>query len=540
MALAKSLAHKRSQRRQQCRTRFRKIRHFPPRQNNSINRRQTLGRVIASSPVAPAPAPQGSVGEPPVPANMPKIVHPSARQVYSDASGNPRAFGPGSTKLGSLMTVSAFCGKAARQDLGKRTVGEGFQAARAIPMQNEQLAQEKMQTQMGQQQMEQANTPVSTPMGVMPMWKAKQVLAAQQANAELANKQADTKLKGAQADKAEQDKAAPNDKVLHAYVGADGKQHLVMQKPDNSTYDAKMGDVNQKDATGIDAAALEAMRVQNGGNPPTLQQILGYKKAGAQATHIVNQAQQVPADDMNTIVQGLVDGTLDVKGVFSRLAAPQRIQAIAAAKRIDPNFSMATFPTRQQANNYFLNGKGADQIQSFNTFLGHAKDLSDIVDQYRMPGGDVSPLINKPLNWIRKNAGSTDYSTLMAGLQPVRDEFMTFLQNNHAMTDMDRKAGDVILSENATPAQIQAAIKQISHTAAIRLGENNNRYRRVFGKDYPDMLPADNEKYLRDIGALDTVFKDKVRGAGSPQAPTASAPSADGGWKVVNGIRVKQ
>jgi hypothetical protein len=269
-----------------------------------------------------------------------------------------------------------------------------------------------------------------------------------------------------------------------------------------------------EEKTNPDAIWYRAYKGEHNGEEPGTQELMQYLHSKAQNTHITVRTNQtgVDGDDKEMLVQGLLNGSIDVAGL-GRMNGPLRSQVLAEAMRRDPGFTMANYPTRRAAYNYFYNGKGADQVQSFNTFLGHAKDLSDVVNQYRMPGGNINPLINKPLNWIRnKMGGSTDYSRLMAAIQPVRDEFMTFLQNNHAMTDADRQAGDTILSDSATPAQLQAAIKQISHTAAIRLGENNNRYRRVFGQDIPDLLPSDNEQYLRDVGAYDQVFKDKVAG----------------------------
>jgi hypothetical protein len=371
--------------------------------------------------------------------------------------------------------------------------------------------------------------PVDTPYGKMPMWKAKQMADFQKTQAEAET--AGFKPVGSGG----------------LYDARTGKTMAPIQtktpSPEQQVYDAriKQGDTPEqalehvkaigkedKEPTNSFQAYRAAFKAKNQ-RDMTPEEIDAYDKRHAQNIHINTGQNDVPPDDFETLVQGLVKGSIDPKSAFGRGGTQLRARAIAEATRRDPKFSMADYPLRQQAYQYFFGGgKGADQIQSANTLIQHSKDLSDVVNDYRATG---SPLLNKPLNWIRKNYGDATYSRYVTALQPVRDEFMTYLQNNHALTNEDRKAGDLILSDDATPAQQQEAIKQLSHTAAIRLGENNNRYRRVFGEDYPEILPPDSEKFLRDVGAYDSVFKNKVKGrssaapSGSPKTPP---PSKDG------------
>jgi hypothetical protein len=235
----------------------------------------------------------------------------------------------------------------------------------------------------------------------------------------------------------------------------------------------------------------------------------------------------VPADDINIAAQGLVDGTLGVQAL-GRMAQGQKLAVITAAKKLDPSFDMTTFPARQKVATDFAAGKEADQIQSFNTFLAHARDLSDAVNDFR---NTRSPLINKPLNWLRRNAGDPAVSSYLAKIEPVATEFMTFLQANHALTESDKSTAAKILDANASPAQMQSVIKSFAHTAALRLREINKRYVNTMHRDYPGLLDPENAQFLVDTDAASALMgkggvgaKLQLRGTGATPQPQSNDP----------------
>jgi hypothetical protein len=57
-----------------------------------------------------------------------------------------------------------------------------------------------------------------------------------------------------------------------------------------------------------------------------------------------------------------------------------------------------------------------------------------------------------------------------------------------------------ILNENASPAQMQAVIKSMVHTAGIRLNALNSRYKNTMHKDYPGLLEPENQGVLDQFG----------------------------------------
>ena len=50
----------------------------------------------------------------------------------------------------------------------------------------------------------------------------------------------------------------------------------------------------------------------------------------------------------------------------------------------------------------------------------------------------------------------------------------------------DRKAAETIISDSSTPAQIQAALKQLTHTVSARYNESENRFQNTMKHGFRD------------------------------------------------------
>jgi hypothetical protein len=227
-------------------------------------------------------------------------------------------------------------------------------------------------------------------------------------------------------------------------------------------------------------------------------------------------------NDINTLAAGMVDGTLGGT-ILSRLPGNVKLAAISAAKKLDPNFDMTNFGNRQRVANDFGSGKSADQIQSFNTFLAHAADLSGAVNDFRLT---KSPLINKPMIWLKRNSGDPAVASYLAKTEPVRAEFETFLQNNHALTESDKASAAKVLDDNSSPAQMQATIKSMTHTAALRLREVNKRYQNTMHTGYPGLVDPNNAQFLQDSGAMGALGNGGASGNGATSGMAVSLTAA--------------
>lgn len=180
------------------------------------------------------------------------------------------------------------------------------------------------------------------------------------------------------------------------------------------------------------------------------------------------------------------------------LAENERGNAETPGRYLSPDYAPEAIMQRTVAKD-LAGGKMKDQIVSFNTLLYHIGDASEGIDEIR---NTKSPLINKPMNWLKANAlGDPNVSNLVQRMEPVKKEFESFLLNNRALYAEDRAAVDKILNENQSPAQMQEAMKQFAHTAALRLGTQNDAYRRSSrGKDIPDLVNPQVQMLLDKYG----------------------------------------
>jgi hypothetical protein len=211
----------------------------------------------------------------------------------------------------------------------------------------------------------------------------------------------------------------------------------------------------------------------------------------------------------------------------------QRLLIFNRAKQINPDFSTAEVDRKAKMLDSFQNGKDGQNLQSFGTFLEHAGEASRVANEFRTTS---IPLVNTPLNKIRDKFGDATYTRMAAALEPVRKEFEGFLLGGRALYGDDRKAAETILSESASPAQIQAALKQMGHTVKARYNEVGNRFKNGMGAKLEDVIgPLSNEAMqgAKDIG-IDMGGKKMIR-ARDPRGVLHEAPEGTAlpqGWKA--------
>jgi hypothetical protein len=227
-----------------------------------------------------------------------------------------------------------------------------------------------------------------------------------------------------------------------------------------------------------------------------------------------------PTDEMsdNEIVKGMLDGSIDITKTAS-IRGNARAAYIAAAKKVDPSFNMQDYNKKLKTAMAFSgDGKQAQQIQSFNTFLGHALDYSQSVNALR---NSNMPLINKPVNWLKANAaGNPVVSQMAIQAEAVKTEFQNFLNNNHALLSQDKEQGLKMLDNDMSPAQQQAAMKQFVTTAAVRMSAVNHTYYTQFGKDAPNMLDEDGKASLQHFGVPESMVYHHPTGVPSTTVPS--------------------
>jgi hypothetical protein len=238
----------------------------------------------------------------------------------------------------------------------------------------------------------------------------------------------------------------------------------------------------------------------------------------------VNAQRAIENGDLGTAAQNIVAGNVAQIKDLASFRGDQKARlynmitdAATKAGKDPKDYSPAKLEAKAKVLNDFADGKAADNIMAFNTFLQHGAEALDATAGMRAQAG--SPLINKSLNWLRKNAANdTNFSAFQAALVPVRKEYMNFLNNNRAEHEADLKVMDKVLSDDATPAQIEASLKQLGESADARLRELGRKYSNTMGEEYPNLIAPEGQAALKKMGVQSSLTS-------SPQAGRASAPN---------------
>lgn len=279
---------------------------------------------------------------------------------------------------------------------------------------------------------------------------------------------------------------------------------------------AKKGDFTRIDKALSATETAEATKTQR----DTLNEMKKQTLALAGQKHDASQ------EAIEAAAKALAGGDLTRLKDIASMRGDQRLLIFNRAKELNPKFSPNTTDRMIKMIDEYTTGKVGDQLQSFGTFLEHAGAAKDAADSIY---NSSVPAFNKPLNWWKEHlSGDANYQQFVTALEPVRKEFEGFLLGGRALYGDDRKNAEIILSENSSPAQINAALKQMGHTVQARYNELDHRFQNTIHKPISEVVgPISNEaKQGADkIGA-------KIGGV-EAGAPVAEAPKPPEGKSTV-------
>jgi hypothetical protein len=172
-------------------------------------------------------------------------------------------------------------------------------------------------------------------------------------------------------------------------------------------------------------------------------------------------------------------------------------------------------------------GKTRDQLTSYDAFLQHTGQLSDAIGELKNTN---FPFLNKSINWLRSNSGDPRVKTFLAKLDPVQKEFESFLLNNRALYEEDRKAAENIIDVNASPAQMLAVLPSLAHTGTARLQALNSSFKRATGEDIPNLISPQSQQVLNKLRVAGPEIGEQQ--AGTVQRGTAAGAGATGTVQV--------
>jgi hypothetical protein len=185
------------------------------------------------------------------------------------------------------------------------------------------------------------------------------------------------------------------------------------------------------------------------------------------------------------------DQSLDVFPTSLRKGAPglNKATALSVIKQLNPNWSEQQYKLTSAAYKDITQGKDGAAIQMYNNVLGHADEAyKTILDANR----NAPKLWNTALNALEKNFGGETATKIQTALLPVKGEISLLLAGGYKPGQEEQNAFDQVLSPSSTPGQINAALKIIGAVGAVRLGNINDRYKSIAGKNIPGILTQDS------------------------------------------------
>ncbi len=201
-------------------------------------------------------------------------------------------------------------------------------------------------------------------------------------------------------------------------------------------------------------------------------------------------AQQADTDKaLEAVAQSLAKGDLSAIRDVTSFRGADRMKLYARAKEINPKFTTSELQRKINMEQSFTVGKDSVGIQSFDTFLQHAGEVTETLKGLELTD---SRLLNKSLNWWRRNMkGTPELARLETSLEPVGKEFESFLLNQRALYGDDRKQVAMLLNADQPLKVTMATLNQMGKTAKDRYSAMNQRYKRLMGQDIEN--PFSNE-----------------------------------------------
>jgi hypothetical protein len=220
----------------------------------------------------------------------------------------------------------------------------------------------------------------------------------------------------------------------------------------------------------------------------------------------LQDTRDVQDSDINKAARTMVDDPYNIASIraIASMKGDERLRLFNAttdyAKSQGKTFDQSAADRKAKMLDSYENGKQADNIQSYQTFVKHAGDLYSTVQSLDRPEG-TPKWIDKPLTWLEQNASSDPaIGAYLAKFEPVRDEILTFLKNNHAALQMDAESMNKVLDPSQSPAYIKSVVKSLAQTGQYRLDSINSRFKHEFKKDFDGLYDDESRDALKTIG----------------------------------------
>jgi hypothetical protein len=200
--------------------------------------------------------------------------------------------------------------------------------------------------------------------------------------------------------------------------------------------------------------------------------------------------------------EGSLTTLKDIGGMAGGLRLRILTQAKKDAEAAGEKFDVGLINERVKYIGQYENPSGGayKNRTAINNMIQHGADLVDINNEYRRTNVQV---LNTPINAIRKQFGDATLVRYNNVLDVLKGEAKIFFAGGYAPTENQEKMWNNIISNNATPAQVEAFAKEITNLGFRRASTFDSEYKKVMGHGDPDMIIPEAREAAQKLAGND-------------------------------------
>lgn len=283
--------------------------------------------------------------------------------------------------------------------------------------------------------------------------------------------------------------------------------------------------------------------------PPSMQQL--FDQIGQMRSQGATQEQilQVVPNSIRSGVAAMLNGQSIPSNLSARGAA--RDLTLRIAHEVDPSFDESLIPARVALQkSYQGGGKNYQETLALNTVGGHLLTLKDAAEGLGNTGF-------KPWNTIKNMAtdwtvGNPELVKFRNALVTTQNELAKAYHGGH-VSDSAFNAFNNAINEAQTPAELKAAVGQLSNLLQSKITANESGYKSgMNGLPLPAQYRAINDEARHSFDAINKWVQGGQAASGNvapgqQQAPQDAhaaaplpAPDAQGWIALPNGIKIRE
>lgn len=238
--------------------------------------------------------------------------------------------------------------------------------------------------------------------------------------------------------------------------------------------------------------------------------------------NLVFLAKSIASDRWQDMVNPVRVLSVRADGGWARTTAIRMASELAASegRTLDP----ALIDTRFKMIEDYFHGPTSRNLVSLNTAIRHIGGVYDAMQNVTLLD---SPVGNQALQRYWETVESSpEFQRYLASIAGPKKEVASFLLNNRALYESDRQEFDRLAAEHISSGAMREVLKEWIHLSVERASSLNEKFRRVFNDDLPDVFDEAAEEAARKVGYPVEEPSVTRRQAGPQQPGAAAAPGA--------------